>query len=135
MPVYDYKCPEHGVFNELASMEQAAAPSICPQCKALSPRILMIPPEVLAMSPAKQEQRKAMDHNEQAKHSPIISTIDSRAEAADRMAFQKKQHKHSSRCGCSHETAGDRSKLKQQVILMPDGSKIFPSQRPWMISH
>ncbi len=131
MPVYDYKCPEHGMFNELAPLDQAHEPLACPTCQTLSPRILMIPPEILAMAPKKQETRKAMDRNEQAQHSPIVSSIDSRAEAADRLAFQKKTHKHHSGCGCDDK----KGQLKQQMVLLPDGSKIFPSQRPWMISH
>ena len=130
MPVYDYKCPSHGVFNELASMDKAALPAVCPQCQSLSPRILMIPPEVLAMAPAK---RAATARNEAAQHQPVISSIDSRAEKADRLAFQqKKQHRHSKQCGCSEN---HNSSLRQQAVLLPDGSKIFPSQRPWMISH
>lgn len=133
MPVYDYKCAEHGVFHELATIEQAGKPCACPACGKLSARVLMIPPEVLAMSPAK---RASMDRNEEAKHRPIISSVDSRAEAAERKAFnQKHGHTHKKGCGCSHENASDKSALKKQVIFLPDGSKVFPSQRPWMISH
>ena len=133
MPVYDYKCAEHGVFHELATIEQGGKPCACPTCGKLSARVLMIPPEVLAMSPAK---RASMDRNEEAKHRPIISSVDSRAEAAERKAFnQKHGHTHKKGCGCSHENASDQSALKKQVIFLPDGSKVFPSQRPWMISH
>lgn len=134
MPVYDYKCTDHGVFHELATVEQGSQPCACPSCGKLSSRVIMIPPEVLAMAPA---TRKSMDRNEEARHSPIISSVDSRAEATDRAAFAKKKghHSHHKGCGCSHETAGDRSALKQQVVFLPDGSKVFPSQRPWMISH
>lgn len=133
MPVYDYKCAEHGVFHELAAVEQGDKPCACPSCGKLSARVIMIPPEILAMAPAK---RSAMDKNEAATHQPIISTLDSRAEASERKAFaEKKGHQHGRGCGCSHENASDTSALKKQVIFLPDGSKVFPSQRPWMISH
>lgn len=127
MPVYDYKCKDHGVFHELAAMDKAADPAACPSCKALSPRIIMIPPEVLAMAP---DKKKAIMKNEQAQASPIISTIDTRAEQAERT-------KHASSCGCSsHKSKNlEQTSLKQQVVYMADGSKVFPSQRPWMISH
>jgi len=94
----------------------------------------MIPPEVLAMAPAR---RASMERNESAQHQPIISSVDSRAEAADRAAFAAKKHghRHGKGCGCSHEHAPESSALKQQVVYLPDGSKVFPSQRPWMISH
>lgn len=133
MPVYDYKCPEHGVFHELATIAQGGDPKVCPQCRKLSARVIMIPPEVLAMAPNK---RASIERNEAAKHQPIISTTDSRADVAERRAFDHKHgHQHGKGSCCSHEHASDKSALKQQVILLPDGSKVFPSQRPWMISH
>lgn len=126
MPLYDYKCAEHGLFHELVTMENAAKPCKCPKCGSMSPRVIMIPPEVLQNAPA----MKAREKNEQAQHQPIISSVDSRQEAAERKAHA---HKHGKSCGCNHEA--NQSSLKQQVIYLPDGSKVFPSQRPWMISH
>jgi len=131
MPLYDYKCPKHGLFHGLQAMEKSAEPCKCPQCGTLSARIIMISPEIIKMAP---NQKKAMEKNEKALHEPIFSTEDSRAEAAEKVAFAKqKGHKHGS-CGCS-EHKPEYSALKQQVIFLPDGSKVFPSQRPWMISH
>ena len=138
MPVYDYKCPDHGVFNELAMMSESSKPCECPQCGLLSPRVVMIAPEVLDMAPARRQAQAA---NEKAQHQPIISTVDARAEAAEIKAFyakreqSKKSHKSGCGCGSHHGADPDRSSLKQQVVFLPDGSKVFPSQRPWMISH
>lgn len=134
MPLYDYKCPQHGLFHDLATMAQSHEPNACPKCGTLSPRVIMIPPEVLAMAPAK---RKAMDNNERAKHQPIISTADSRQEAAEIKRFEEKKGiiLSKSKCGCHQHEHANQSALKQQVVLLPDGSKVFPSQRPWMISH
>lgn len=133
MPVYDYRCKQHGIFHELASMDKAALPCACPVCKQLSPRIIMMPPQVAQMA---AEKHKAMAANEKAQHSPIISTLDSRAEVADRKLHLEKSHKHSGNCCGGHRHSEDNSSsLKQQVLYLADGSKIFPSQRPWMISH
>lgn len=127
MPVYDYKCAEHGLFYDLAAMEHSHKPCACPQCGKKSPRVIMIPPGVLENSPL----AKSQGLNEKAKHEPIVSTADSRQEASERKAHS---HKHGKSCGCSNHEANQGS-LKQQVIYLPDGSKVFPSQRPWMISH
>lgn len=129
MPVYDYKCQEHGLFHELAGMDKAHLPCPCPQCGRSSARVVMIPPEVLAMAPNK---RKAEATNEAARHQPRFSTPDSRAEAQEKKIWTQQ---HGS-CGCkSHSPEADRSALSQKAVYLADGSKIFPSQRPWMISH
>ena len=117
MPVYDYKCPEHGIFHELAAMQDYTMPAACPKCQNLSPRIIIIPPELLDMA---ADKRKAMTVNETAKHEPQYSTTDSRAENAERL-------KHG--CGCKHE------KRSTRLFYTAEGNKMFPSMRPWMISH
>lgn len=118
MPVYDYKCPEHGIFYDLGTMEESSKPAQCPHCQTFSPRIIMIPPEILDMAPAKRE---AIEKNEAAQHEPQISTVDSRAENAEKL-------KHG--CGCQYHKKG-----KSKLMWTADGKKMFPSMRPWMISH
>lgn len=120
MPLYDYKCKEHGLFHALNTMDRAGEPIACPHCGQPSARIIMIPPEVLAMAP---DKRKAMERNERARHEPISSKEQEPIITG---------HKHDKCCGGhKHKT----SALSQKAILLADGSKIFPSQRPWMISH
>lgn len=131
MPVYDYKCPEHGLFHDLGTLENSSDPCACPQCGVQSARVIMIPPEVMAMAP---ENRKAIAKNEEARHNPIVSSVESREEATQQMQFAQKKGHHKSGCGCSEHKPKD-SLLKKQVVYLPDGSKVFPSQRPWMISH
>ena len=116
MPVYDYKCKEHGVFNDLATMDDYDKPGSCPQCGELSPRVIMIAPEILAMSPAK---RKAHETNERAQHEPAYSTKERRED--------DEEHAHG--CGCTADKGGSN------LIYGPNGEKMFPSMRPWMISH
>ncbi len=135
MPLYDYKCHEHGVFQELATMAQGSEPCACPTCGTLSARIIRIPPEVLAMAP---NQRNAMERNEEARDVPKIMTpAEHRAQEQERL--ERARHRHRG-FGCnhshdSHDKAQQKGVLQQQVVLLPDGSKVFPSQRPWMISH
>lgn len=130
MPLYDYKCVEHGLFHELATMEQSALPCSCPQCGVSSPRVILIPPEVLDMAPAK---RSAIAKNERAANEPVIYTRETSEEMRERHAHMKTKGKS---CGCSdHPAAGDRGALQQKAVFLADGSKVFPSQRPWMISH
>lgn len=117
MPVYDYKCPDHGVFHELETVENHARPMPCSQCQALSPRVIMMAPEVFKMAP---EKKQAIARNEAAQHEPQHSTSDTRAENSARL-------KHGS--GCQHTKRGSK------LIYTADGSKMFPSMRPWMISH
>ncbi len=132
MPLYDYKCREHGVFQELAAVSQGGEPCACPQCGTLSARVIRIPPEILAMAP---NQKKAKEHEERMQDGPLILTAEQHRE---RDQERQARARHKGGCGCSsHHAASDReiSALKQQVVYLPDGSKVFPSQRPWMISH
>ena len=129
MPVYDYKCAEHGLFYGLASVDDHDKPAQCPQCQAMSPRVIMISPEVLAMA---KEKKQAMDRNEQARHEPTHSTQQSRAELKAENADRQKRG-----CGCRHQGSASEEENKRSSKLMytADGSKMFPSMRPWMISH
>ena len=122
MPVYDYKCADHGLFHELASMEDSSQPCACPQCGALSARVIMIAPEFLDM---RKENRAAHSRNEAAMHQPVMSTPEYRAEQQAR-----REHKHGKGCGC-----GDKPIRQSKLFFTADGNKMFPSMRPWMISH
>ena len=117
MPVYEYKCKEHGVFYELASMDESQAPKPCTECGSLSPRIIRLAPEILTMSPAK---RKAHETNERNQHEPTISSKERR----------ELDEEHSSGCGCDKNKPGG-----SKLFYTSTGEKMFPSMRPWMISH
>lgn len=117
MPLYDYKCREHGLFQELGAIAEAGNPAKCPTCEVLSPQVVLLPPQVLGMD---SDRRKAQERNEKARHEPIISTADQRARDAE----------HRKACGCKKKSDG-----KHMLFYTPDGKKMFPSMRPWMISH
>lgn len=124
MPLYDYKCREHGLFQDLATMDEHGAPKPCPSCGALAPRVILLPPEVL--DPARVSVLAAARH-ERSTHAPILSTVDSRAEQAERA-----RHPRSRDCGCGTD---QRPLGKAQLFYTADGKKMFPAARPWMISH
>ncbi len=117
MPVYDYKCQEHGIFYELATMAESDKPANCPTCGSASARIIRIAPEILDMSPQK---RHAEETNERNQHEPAYST----------KARREEDDKHAKGCGCSAKKVG-----KSKLMYTAKGEKMFPSMRPWMISH
>lgn len=123
MPVYDYRCQQHGVFSDLATMADSAKPANCPVCGEASARVIMMAPETFKMAPS---NRQAHERNEKAREAPLFSTPESRAEKRARHA-----HEHKKGCGCCSDAPIRGSK----AVYLPDGSKVFPSARPWMISH
>ncbi|MAK92100.1 MAG: formamidase [Oceanospirillaceae bacterium] len=128
MPLYDYKCQSHGVFQELAPMAEHDQPKPCPQCAAMSARVIVLPPEIAQMI---KEKREAMERNEKAREAPDVMTAaqyqERETEKKERHLFDNK-HKHSSNCGCNN-------KRKSNLMYTADGNKMFPGMRPWMISH
>ena len=115
MPVYDYKCKDHGLFFDLATMDESHAPKACPQCQALSARVICLSPDILDMD---KEKRAAFATNEKAQTEPVYSTADKR----------KKDEEHKNGCGCE-------KKRNSKLFYTAAGEKMFPSMRPWMISH
>jgi putative FmdB family regulatory protein len=116
MPVYDYKCSKHGVFYELATLQDSGKPSACPTCGALSARIILVPPDIFNLAP---EKKKAHEINEKNRHEPVFSGKDRR----------EHDRGHAEACGCARNVG------KSKLLLTARGEKIFPSMRPWMISH
>lgn len=116
MPCYDYRCGEHGVFEGLATVAERAAPRPCPQCGTPAARMIAAAPRLLDMAPA---LREACARNERSRHEPRLCSGHGVDPAPDH------------RCGDG--AAGSPS--GQKAIMLADGSKVFPSRRPWMISH
>jgi len=109
MPVYEYACADCGVFEDMQPMSRFDDPCDCPDCGAESPRILITVPRLATVSSA---VRRANEINERSADSPRRSS-------------------HGPNCGC----CGGGSKKPSKTLHRPDGSKSFPSNRPWMISH
>jgi putative FmdB family regulatory protein len=115
MPVYEYKCAQHGLFFDLATMDEAHLPCPCPTCSAMAPRVIMINPAFLDMP---QSTKQAHAVNEKAQHEPEHST----------KARREDDHQHKKGCGC-------QNKKSRTMLYTAQGEKMFPSARPWMISH
>lgn len=122
MPLYDYKCQDHGLFHALATMDEFDKPQPCPQCGVMSAKVILLPSHLFKVD---DRERKARDRNEKAMHSPILSTPEYRAEEQARH-----EHRHGKGCGCAYQKLG-----KSKLFWTANGEKMFPSARPWMISH
>ncbi|MBX2848166.1 MAG: zinc ribbon domain-containing protein [Acidiferrobacterales bacterium] len=116
MPVYDYKCKDHGIFYGLATFEDSGEPRNCPHCGKLAPRVILVAPDMLGMD---SDKRKAFEVNEKNQHEPTVSS----------KARREEDDQHSRGCGCA------RPKNKSKLMYTARGEKMFPSMRPWMISH
>ncbi len=114
MPIYEYECPDCGGFAANRPMALYQEPADCPGCGQTSPRALLSAPAFAGMPEAK---RKAHAINEKSTHAPKESG-------------KIEPHKHSASCGCGSKSIG-----ASKTVKAPDGSKAFPSKRPWMISH
>ncbi len=110
MPFYDYWCDDCGPFTAFASLANFAEPSDCPHCEQHAPRVLITAPRIAGMT---SERRTAFETNERSADSP------------------KRSSAHGPGCGCCSSGA----KVGSKTLVRPDGSKSFPSKRPWMISH
>lgn len=122
MPLYDYKCREHGLFHELVMLSDSDRPQPCPQCSSLSARVIVLPAAILGLD----STHKAIARNERSQHEPLFSTPEQRLEA------QAKQ-RHDRGCGC--QTCHDPALSPPKALYTADGKKWFPATRPWMISH
>lgn len=115
MPVYEYLCDDCGPFTALRSMDRSAEPHDCPDCGCEAPRVILSAPAFACMAPA---TRTAIETNERSANTPQLSTKEGRAAG------------HGPGCSCCGPGISKRPVMKGK-----DGSKAFPSARPWMISH
>jgi putative FmdB family regulatory protein len=112
MPVYEYLCNDCGPFTAIRPMAEYAERHRCPQCAASAPRVLVTAPHLATMPTAR---RLAHATNERSSHAP-------------RMLSQPGPS-HGAGCACC---SGKSSRFTRRG---KDGSKSFPTSRPWMISH
>ncbi|MGZ5829089.1 MAG: FmdB family zinc ribbon protein [Xanthobacteraceae bacterium] len=115
MPVYEYMCEECGPFTAMRPMAEYEKPCTCPSCALDAPRVLLTAPRCVTAMP--RETRVAHATNEKNQHAP--STV------------AEYKAKHPSGCSC----CSGRSLPKRAVARRKNGSKSFPTSRPWMISH
>ncbi len=111
MPTYEYECARHGVFEAVRSMKESGEPQSCPDCGVLSPRVVVT---AAAFAGMPSTLRTAHAINERSAHEPKTSA--------------SLRHK----LGCACCSSGTK---RSSALTLADGSKSFPSKRPWMISH
>lgn len=106
MPIYDYKCAQHGLFHALIAIDESGHVQKCPECAKVCPRVIVMAPHI---TPKDSQHYKACECNERAQHAPKLS---------------------------SQLLRPDSSMLKQsKTFVHANGSKMMFNQRPWMISH
>ena len=95
MPLYEYDCDDHGVFESMHSMQDAEQPERCPSCGVPSPRVLSVP----RLACVSRNERIARDRNEKSRHEPRVAKQQKQAKspANKRPALQAS---HSSRPWC-----------------------------------
>lgn len=70
MPIYEFECQEHGVFEATKSLAQARHPARCPACGRAAPRILSLP----SLARLSRTVVKAHERNEKSRHQPKVVT-------------------------------------------------------------
>jgi putative FmdB family regulatory protein len=113
MPIYEYLCKSCGPFNAMRPMAEYELPLACPRCDASAPRVLLTAPSLAGMP---SELRLAHATNERSAHAPRT------------LSAMKGMHGAGCAC-CSGKTS------KRAVRRGRNGTKSFPTSRPWMISH
>jgi len=86
MPIYEYECEQHGLFEEIRPMHRSAEGADCPECASVSPRVLSatrtnLVPRATSVAHARNEKSQhspdvcshAHGHHHQAHHQPKAS--------------------------------------------------------------
>lgn len=115
MPIYEYECEAHGVFEAMGEMARARADGTCPECELSCPRILSVP-RISALS---KQTRTAIERNEKSQHEPRVAT--------------RKGHVCGS--GCSHGPTPKRLQTKTPAAEAKTPSRVYTGPRPWVVEH
>lgn len=68
MPIYEYQCDSHGLFEAERPMSCSAQPAACPACAAAARRVLSATRTTLVS----RSSRVAHDRNERSQHAPLV---------------------------------------------------------------
>ena len=115
MPLYEYECPDCGVYEQLRPISQSSQDGECPYCGLSAKRILSAPR--LSILPA--HTRQAHETNERSRHEPKVT-------------------KKSSCCAhgtCSNHRGGASPPKGAAPEAKPPLKTQAGVRRPWMISH
>ena len=116
MPLYDYECPQCGVFTAARSINDRDQRTRCDHCGRLAIRLVSAPMLNLMSS----TRRDALFRNEKSRHEPAVSS-----------------HACGRGCGCGAPRRG----RKKTAPLVRDAGMLGrlgasrSSTRPWMLGH
>jgi putative FmdB family regulatory protein len=68
MPIYEYKCPGCGVFEEFHTMDKIPVTGRCPKCEGEAGRIISIP----ALSRTPKHVSSALEQAEKSRSEPAV---------------------------------------------------------------
>ncbi|MGA7119086.1 MAG: zinc ribbon domain-containing protein [Polyangiaceae bacterium] len=68
MPLYEYECTDHGVFESHRAMNDYALAGTCPTCGRVAPRIVSLSRGACVDRP----ERVARDRNERSRNEPSL---------------------------------------------------------------
>jgi putative FmdB family regulatory protein len=86
MPLYEYECADHGVFESQRAMSDYASAGTCPTCGRVAPRIVSLSGGACV----ERSERIARDRNEQSRHEP--SFVSRQARPVRHGAMGSSQH-------------------------------------------
>ena len=69
MPVYEYECEEHGLFEQQRAMRDSSASAVCPDCHLQAARVLSAP----GLRRMASSEIRARDRNERSAHEPTVA--------------------------------------------------------------
>jgi putative FmdB family regulatory protein len=72
MPIYEYECNEHGLFEAERAMLRSAEPSPCPRCQATARRVLSSTRTALVP----RASGIARERNERSQHTPELRRVE-----------------------------------------------------------
>jgi putative FmdB family regulatory protein len=90
MPLYEYRCSDHGVFEAMGRMSRSGEPGSCPACEASAPRIL----SSVRGAQLERSQVIARDRNERSAHEPRLVETKKKVATGER---PKPQRSHGQR--------------------------------------
>jgi len=84
MPIYEYECNEHGLFEAERTMLRSAEPAPCPQCQTSARRVLSATRAALVP----RASALARERNERSQHEPALRRVESAPRRAPRPRLQ-----------------------------------------------
>lgn len=108
MPIYEYNCKEHGIFETYRPVGLHAHPAPCSECGMLAPRAYSLTQEH-KMDPLK---KKAIDRNIKNQFEP-----------------------HVCGSGCDHDHDDPYSHGPAPSSRPKEAQQVYNGPRPWVIEH